>query len=66
MAPIPSDDISYSSIINHSKRSDWASRNPGPILVFCIVFVVGLGIVLLFVYRKLMARKAAKQEYEAE
>ncbi|KAF9884803.1 hypothetical protein FE257_001219 [Aspergillus nanangensis] len=32
--------------------------------LFCIVFVVGLGVVSLFAYRKWMAMKAKKQTYE--
>jgi hypothetical protein len=46
-----------------AKRGNWASREPGVILVFCILFLVGLGIVSLFVYRKWMARKAKKQSF---
>lgn len=45
-------------------RHNWAHRNPGVVLVFCIVFIVGLGVVSLFAYRKWMARKAAKQTVE--
>lgn len=69
MAPLPIDDVSSaSSTILDSivKRSNWASRNPGPILVFCIVFIVGMGIALLVIYRWMMARKAARQSYEVE
>lgn len=48
-----------------AKRSNWAGENPGVILVFCIVFIVGLGIVLLFAYRRWMKRKAEKETYES-
>ncbi|RAH56128.1 hypothetical protein BO85DRAFT_59378 [Aspergillus piperis CBS 112811] len=48
------------------KRSNWAGENPGVVLVFCIVFIVAVGIIALFIYRKCMARKAAKQSYEVE
>ncbi|PWY79315.1 hypothetical protein BO70DRAFT_363075 [Aspergillus heteromorphus CBS 117.55] len=48
------------------RRSNWASKNPGVVLVFCIVFIVAVGIVSLFIYRKCMARKAARQSYEVE
>lgn len=44
-----------------ARRSNWAGENPGVILVFCIVFIVGVGLVSLFIYRKLLARKANKQ-----
>lgn len=65
MAPLPVADAS-SSLVDVAKRGNWASKNPGPILVFCIVFIVGLGVVLLFLYRYIMSRKAAKQAYEVE
>lgn len=48
------------------KRGNWASKNPGPILVFCIVFIVGFGIASLYVYRQWMARKAKKASVEVE
>ncbi|KAJ5682185.1 hypothetical protein N7462_005350 [Penicillium macrosclerotiorum] len=46
------------------KRGNWASREPGVILVFCIVFVVAVGIIALFAYRKWMKRKAEKESFE--
>ncbi|RAK75796.1 uncharacterized protein BO72DRAFT_381739 [Aspergillus fijiensis CBS 313.89] len=46
------------------KRSNWASRNPGVVLVFCIVFIVAVGIVALLIYRRWMKRKAEKQSYD--
>ncbi|KAJ5358862.1 uncharacterized protein N7496_011275 [Penicillium cataractarum] len=52
------------SLTSITKRGNWASREPGVILVFCIVFLVGLGIVALFAYRKWMTRKAKKQTFE--
>jgi hypothetical protein len=48
------------------KRRNWASENPGVILVFCIVFIVGVGIISLFVYRRWMARKARLASFEVE
>lgn len=62
----PSSTLS-SGVIGLAKRgNNWASKNPGPILVFCIVFVIGLGIVLLLLHRYILSRKAAKQSYEEE
>ena len=46
------------------RRKNWASENPGVVLVFCIVFIVGVGIISLFIYRKAMARSAARKELE--
>lgn len=45
------------------KRHNWASRNPGVILVFCIVFLVALGFCTLFIYRRVLRRKAEKQAF---
>ena len=42
------------------KRDNWASENAGVVLVFCIVFIVAVGLIILFIYRKLLARKAAR------
>lgn len=55
---------SVNKLSSITKRSNWASREPGVILVFCIVFIVALGIVALFAYRKWMVRKARKQTFE--
>lgn len=46
---------------NRHRHRNWASANPGVILVFCIVFIVAACIICLFGYRKWMARKAEKQ-----
>ncbi|MCJ1357980.1 MAG: hypothetical protein MMC33_007977 [Icmadophila ericetorum] len=40
------------------RANNWAGHNPGIILVFCIVFIVAVGLISLFIYRKLLARKA--------
>lgn len=45
-----------------AKRSNWAGKNAGVMVVFCILFIVGVGLVTLFIYRKVMARKARKLE----
>ncbi|KKF97084.1 hypothetical protein CFIMG_005873RA [Ceratocystis fimbriata CBS 114723] len=42
------------------RRKNWAHRQPGVILVFCIVFIIGVGLLSLFVHRKLKARKERK------
>ncbi|KAM0240840.1 hypothetical protein ACHAP5_007824 [Fusarium lateritium] len=43
-----------------AKRQNWAAKEPGVIVVFCIVGVVFFGLVGLFLYRKAVARKANK------
>ncbi|PGG98112.1 hypothetical protein AJ80_09584 [Polytolypa hystricis UAMH7299] len=41
-----------------AKRDNWASNNVGVVLVFCIVFIVFVGLISLVVYRRMMARRA--------
>ena len=38
----------------------WPRENAGVMVVFCIVFVVGVGLLALFISRKMAARKARK------
>lgn len=42
------------------KRKNWAAKNPGVILVFCIVFTVVVLVGSLLAYRKYSAKRAAK------
>ena len=44
------------------RKKNWAAREPGVILVFCIVFTIALLLISLFAYRKFQARRAAKQQ----
>ncbi|EEP79697.1 predicted protein [Uncinocarpus reesii 1704] len=50
------DDVAHQLV----KRANFASRNPGVILVFCIVGIVGIGLAALFIHRKWLARRAAR------
>jgi len=43
-----------------AKRENWASKEAGVILVFCIVFIVGTGLIGLCISQYLARRKAAK------
>lgn len=45
------------------KRENWARQEAGVIVVFCIVFIVGVGLIALFISKKLAARKADKQTF---
>ena len=42
------------------KRKNFAGKNPGVILVFCIVFIIVVGLLGLFLYRKMLARRARR------
>ncbi|KAK0752328.1 hypothetical protein B0T18DRAFT_426817 [Schizothecium vesticola] len=44
------------------REKNWAAREPGVMVVFCIVGVVAIGLTSLFVYKKLVARRNAKQQ----
>ncbi|KAK0745206.1 hypothetical protein B0T21DRAFT_251329, partial [Apiosordaria backusii] len=44
-----------------SKRSNWAAEEPGVMVVFCIVGVVGIGLIALFIYKKMVARRERRQ-----
>ncbi|KAM7196480.1 hypothetical protein V8F33_006197 [Rhypophila sp. PSN 637] len=50
---------SFSHLIK--REENWAKQEAGVIVVFCIVFIVGVGLISLFIYKKLAARKARKQ-----
>lgn len=47
-------------LIKRINNDNWAGHNPGVVLVFCIVFIVAVGLISLFVYRRLLARRAAR------
>jgi UDP-N-acetylmuramyl pentapeptide phosphotransferase/UDP-N-acetylglucosamine-1-phosphate transferase len=42
------------------KRGNWASREPGVILVFCIIAAVVILLTVLFIMKKMAARKNAR------
>ncbi|KAI8718642.1 hypothetical protein NCS52_00643600 [Fusarium sp. LHS14.1] len=53
--------ITRDEVVNHLvKRKNWAAREPGVMVVFCIVGVVAIGLIGLFIHKKLAARKANK------
>lgn len=41
------------------KRKNFAAREPGVIVVFCIVFIVAVGLLGLFITKWIQRRKAA-------
>jgi len=42
------------------KRKNWAAKEPGVILVFCIIGAIAILLISLFIHKKIMARKAAR------
>ncbi|KAJ5256654.1 hypothetical protein N7478_012758 [Penicillium angulare] len=45
-------------------KGNFASRNPGVVLVFCIVFLVALGVVSLFIYRRVLQKRAEREKFQ--
>jgi hypothetical protein len=48
-----------------AKRSNWAGENAGVMVVFCIVFVVAVGLIALFISKKVQARKEKRAAVHA-
>ncbi|OTA70260.1 hypothetical protein K449DRAFT_427783 [Hypoxylon sp. EC38] len=53
---------SFSHIV---RRENWAQQEAGVVVVFCIVFVVGVGLVGLWISKCLAKRKAKKAAVHA-
>lgn len=47
---------------SHLAKRNWASEEPGVIVVFCIVFIVAVGLIALFIHKKLAARREKRQQ----
>ncbi|KAI3326049.1 hypothetical protein HD806DRAFT_532702 [Xylariaceae sp. AK1471] len=43
-----------------TRRENWAQKEAGVVVVFAIVFVVGVGLLALFISKQLKKRKAQK------
>ncbi|OCK82449.1 hypothetical protein K432DRAFT_293200 [Lepidopterella palustris CBS 459.81] len=60
MAAIDTSLIARSQVEFLTKRSgNWAHKNPGVILVFCIIGAIAILLSGLFIQKKLVARKNA-------
>ncbi|KAK1831589.1 hypothetical protein QBC39DRAFT_258544 [Podospora conica] len=46
------------------REKNWAAREPGVMVVFCIVGVVAIGLTALFIYKKMVARRNMKQNMQ--
>ncbi|EDN06719.1 predicted protein [Histoplasma mississippiense (nom. inval.)] len=54
---IPRDEAVYHQL---ARRDNWPSRNVGVMLVFCIIFIIACGLLILALYRWNLRRKAAR------
>lgn len=57
MAAIDYTLVARDSFSTLAKRTNWAGKNPGVMVVFCVLFVVGVGLISLWIYRKVLARR---------
>ncbi|KAF2266395.1 hypothetical protein CC78DRAFT_531787 [Lojkania enalia] len=62
MAAVDMSLVARSEVAAHHlmKRGNWASREPGVILVFAILGAVGILLIGLFIQKRLSARRASK------
>jgi len=42
------------------KRNNWAGHEAGVIVVFCVVFIVAVGLIGLFVSRQIKSRRTSR------
>ncbi|RYP55386.1 hypothetical protein DL768_000141 [Monosporascus sp. mg162] len=47
------------------RQQNWAAQEPGVIVVFCIVFLVGCGLIGLWISKLISKRRAKKQAIAA-
>ncbi|UKZ46742.1 hypothetical protein TrVGV298_000951 [Trichoderma virens] len=62
MAAISKQLIATRAVSELVKRKNWAAREPGVIVVFCIVFVVAVGLIGLFIHKQCAKRRASKSQ----
>lgn len=63
MPALKSELIARETFTHLAKRSNWAGREAGVVVVFCIVFVVACGLIGLVIHKRMAARKAAKSNF---
>lgn len=61
MAAINLSLVARDSFTQLTKRTDWPRENAGVMVVFCVVFVVAVGLLALFFYKKMLARREKRQ-----
>lgn len=60
LTPLEARDAVQSLLV---KRKNWAAREAGVMVVFCVVFVVGVGLLALCISRSLAKRRAARPQH---
>lgn len=63
MAAISLPVVARDTFTTLTKRNNWAGENAGVMVVFCVVFVVGVGLISLFIYKKMLARREKRQSH---
>jgi hypothetical protein len=62
MAAISLPIVARDTVVEIAKRgTDWPKKNAGVMVVFCVVFVVAVGLLALIIYKKMLARKERRQ-----
>jgi hypothetical protein len=61
MPAISNSIVARDAVAQLAKRENWAQQEPGVITVLVIVGVVGIGLLSLFISRKISAHRATKQ-----
>ncbi|KUI73031.1 hypothetical protein VM1G_11863 [Cytospora mali] len=54
--------IAREAISHIAKRKNWAQKEAGVIVVFAIVFIVAVGVIGLFISRKVSSARARRQQ----
>lgn len=62
MAAINTSLIAREAVSHLAKRGGWASREAGVIVVFCIVFIVLVGVIGLFISRRVSYARQRRQQ----
>lgn len=53
--------VARDTVSHIAKRENWAQQEAGVVVVFCIVFVVAVGLIGLWLSKLLAKKRAAKQ-----
>lgn len=57
--------VARDTFSNIAKRENWAKQEAGVVVVFCIVFLVAVGIIAMIITKKLAARRKRREQMGA-